>query len=148
MSDHHGAARPETGVPSAAAHARNLSAVTSLDVRSPSVREVMMLVMSSPGADPYDEVTSADWTDRIDFDYEYKPDTDDPEMILLVGNCPRCQGEMTFEWPLFVPRLALRVQRVAPYRVTMICNCSHEHPGADQKSGCGAYWNVLVPPPA
>jgi hypothetical protein len=100
---------------------------------------------------PWLEQTSDDFGPSASesFSYRFEPRTA-PDRILLQGPCPRCQEHFTFDWPLEVVQAQVSVdveENEVP--VTVYCQCTGSHPGRppEEKQGCGAYWNLLVPEP-
>lgn len=97
---------------------------------------------------PYRETTS----DQLgglaakEMSYTFVPETD-PEDVVVAGPCPRCRGSMTYKWPLVVVR-QLTAETSRELQITVWCECPLPHPGAGDKRGCGAYWNLLVERPS
>jgi len=97
---------------------------------------------------PYDEVTGQELGELAarEFSYRFEP-ADEPDDVVLTGPCPRCRGEMTYEWPLMVVRRTVAAASPEELEVPVICRCTRNHAGADGEPGCGAYWNLRVPRP-
>ena len=107
--------------------------------------------MAEPCLD-YDEVTSDELGERAarEMTYRLEPE-EEPDDIVFSGPCPRCEGPMTYPWPLMVVRQAPTELRhsmaVEHLDVTVICRCPRHHAGAGRERGCGAYWKLRVPSP-
>jgi hypothetical protein len=108
-------------------------------------------IISRMAADcqPYDEVSSDELGERAarEMSYRFEP-ADEPEDVVITGPCPRCQGSMTYTWPMLVVRQTVAREAQDALEITVICRCRAEHRGADREAGCGAYWTLWVPRPA
>lgn len=108
----------------------------------------------------YEEVTSEALGQKAATTFTYRAEpTDDPAEIVFTGACPRCDGAMTYTWPLTVIRSIGPAEDAAELEamggipddalsIPVLCTCTREHPGADGAKGCGAFWRLSVPRPS
>ncbi|MFC9246528.1 hypothetical protein ACFT7S_21820 [Streptomyces sp. NPDC057136] len=76
------------------------------------------------------------------------------ESLTVLGNCPRCRGETSYQPPIEVqvgvtkgPGGPAKIDRMGPEETYMVCRCAHAHPGDTQeKGGCGLSWTAVRPP--
>ncbi|MCP3938375.1 MAG: hypothetical protein GY708_23760 [Actinomycetia bacterium] len=80
--------------------------------------------------------------------YLFQPG-EDPDRIEFMGPCPRCAHPFVYQWPLEIVRTTLQAKADDVIPVTVLCQCTHAHPGRPEGTdqGCGAYWNLAVPAP-
>lgn len=71
-------------------------------------------------------------------------------LLVFTGTCPVCHARNTVPFPTIAPgavRKRWRRRGSAPLVRTVDCRCPVAHPdNEDEVSGCGAWWDVELPP--
>jgi hypothetical protein len=87
---------------------------------------------------PYVETTNEQYAVHAAAQFTGQRDDED---VVLSGPCPRCADPIT---AVFTREVVRRPAVVAPY-IVVVCNCSAPHPQRpDLRTGCGAYWTLMV----